>query len=96
MTKRDLAIQIAEATGARRRDSRAFLNALLDIAREVIASGQVVTLPGLGTFEPYVHPARECLHPVTRAPMTVGPYRDVRFRASVTLKRLLRAAQREV
>nr|MCR5306469.1 HU family DNA-binding protein [Oscillospiraceae bacterium] len=48
--------------------------------------GEKVSITGFGTFEVRDRPAKQCINPATKKPMTTKPCKALAFKAGKTLK----------
>mgnify|MGYP006385535839 CR=1 FL=1 len=66
VTKADLVDQVAQATGLKKKDVKAMVDALLAKVEEALANGSKVQLTGFGTFEVRKRKARTGVKPGTK------------------------------
>lgn len=85
-TQKELADQLAGQLGLSVRTGRAFLEGLLEMIREDLATTGRVELRGLGTFAVHQLPERNSTHPVTHQPVHIPARKGIRYRASKALK----------
>lgn len=87
MRKVDLVSQLAERTGATKREAERHLDALRDTIFEALEDGDDVTLPDVGRFETKVSAARTVNNQAGtfEVPKRIAP----RFKPSAVLKRAL-------
>lgn len=86
MQKTEFIKAVAERTGTSQKDTKAIVDAALDIITETLAQGKKVTLTGFGTFEVRERQEREGVNPQTRAKITIPATKTPGFSASSTLK----------
>ncbi len=63
MKKRELIDKIAEKTGMTKMESEQMLDALFQTLGDVLAAGDKIQIPGFGTFNTKVRPARSVRSP---------------------------------
>lgn len=90
MTRADLVVSMATASGWTKTAADRALRALLASIRGSLKRGQSVTLVGFGTFMVARRKARRGKNPRTGQPMHVQGGRAPRFRPSKELKRAVR------
>jgi DNA-binding protein HU-beta len=90
MTRADLVVSMAAASGWTKATADRALRALLAAIRTSLKRGQPVTLVGFGTFAITRRKARRGKNPRTGQPMNVAGGKAPRFRPSKELKRALR------
>jgi DNA-binding protein HU-beta len=90
MTRADLVVSMATASGWPKATADRALRALLAAIRTSLKRGQPVTLVGFGTFSVTRRKARRGKNPRTGQPMNVTGGKTPRFRPSKELKRALR------
>ena len=90
MTRADLVVSIATASGWTKTAADRALRAFLASIRGSLKRGQSVTLVGFGTFMVTRRKARRGKNPRTGQPMHVQSGRAPRFRPSKELKRAVR------
>jgi DNA-binding protein HU-beta len=90
MTRADLVVSMATASGWPKATADRALRALLAAIRTSLKRGQPVTLVGFGTFSVTRRKARRGKNPRTGQPMNVAGGKTPRFRPSKELKRALR------
>jgi DNA-binding protein HU-beta len=90
MTRADLVISMAAASGWTKAAADRALRAMLASIRTSLKRGQPVTLVGFGTFAVTRRKPRRGKNPRTGQPMNVVAGRTPRFRPSKELKRAVR------
>ncbi len=86
MNKGQLKDAIAEASGLSGADSERALDAVLDTITKAVASGDKVTIPGFGTFEPRKRDARTGRNPQTGAEIQIAASTVPGFKAGAAFK----------
>lgn len=89
MQKTDFIRAVADKTGISQKDTKAIIDAALEIIGEQLKSGERVTLTGFGTFEVRERQAREGVNPQTREKIQIAATKTPGFSASSTLKALV-------
>jgi len=89
MTKADLVVRMARATGWRKAATERAFRAMLAGVRSALKRGDTVTLVGFGTFTAVRRKPRTVRNPRTGHTSTVGG-RAPRFRPSKELKQAVR------
>jgi DNA-binding protein HU-beta len=90
MKKADLVAQIAEKAGLSKKDAEAALNAFNEVVAQALVDGEEVPLQGLGKFEVRERAARKGINPATKEPIDIPATRVPAFKASTSLKALLK------
>ena len=90
MTRADLVISMAAASGWTKAGADRALRALLASIKTSLKRGQPVTLVGFGTFSVTRRKPRRGKNPRTGQPMNVAGGKAPRFRPSKELKRAVR------
>jgi len=90
MTRADLVVSMATASGWTKAAADRALRALLSSIRSSLKRGQPVTLVGFGSFVVARRKPRKGKNPRTGQPMHVQGGRTPRFRPSKELKRAVR------
>lgn len=86
MTKVDVINKVKSATGMSRKQAEAIVTATVDALAELIASGDEVHIPKLGTFYVKTVQERAARNPQTGESVMVPPHKRVGFKCSTTLK----------
>ena len=89
MTRADLVVRMAEASGWPKASTDRALRAMLTAMRNALRRGEPVTLVGFGTFSVARRRPRTMRNPKTGLAITVGG-RVPRFRPSKRLKQAVR------
>ena len=86
MTKTKIAAELAKRAGCGRRQCRAVLDALVELACEQAARGVGFRFPGLGKLVLVDRAARTSRNPKTGERIEVGPRKLVKFRVAKVAK----------
>ncbi|RMH15357.1 MAG: alpha/beta fold hydrolase [Acidobacteria bacterium] len=78
----------ARVEGLSKRDARRLVEAILGTIKELLARGERVRIPGFGTFETVVRPARRGRNPKTGGAIPIAARTALRFRPARALRRL--------
>ena len=92
MKKNELVAAIAAKQQGTKKEAEAALKAVLDTIEEALVAGEKVSITGFGTFEVRDRPAKQCINPATKKPMTTKPCKALAFKAGKTLKDKLNPA----
>lgn len=92
MLNKELIGQVAEKTGLPKTAVASVLDALVDTAQETLASGDTVSLPGLGKFSVRDTPERKVKSPTTGVESVVPAGKRVKFAAAAAMKLVLKGA----
>ncbi len=90
MKKADLVAKIAEKSGLSKKDAEAALNAFNEVVAQALVDGDEVPLQGLGKFEVRERAARKGINPATKEHIDIPATRVPAFKASNSLKALLK------
>jgi DNA-binding protein HU-beta len=90
MNKEQLVEQVADKTGATKKDAMDVLNTALDLVSGALKKGDKVTLVGFGTFLVRRRKAREGRNPQTGATIRIPAKRVPAFSAGKELKLAVR------
>ena len=90
MTKIDLINIVASKTGLTKKDTKALVDANLEVITEALAKGDNVQFIGFGTFEVVARAARTARVPSTGATVEVPAKKAVRFKVGQILKNSIR------
>ena len=90
MKKADLVAKIAEKSGLSKKDAEAALNAFNEVVAQALVDGDEVPLQGLGKFEVRERAARKGINPATKVQIDIPATRVPAFKASTSLKALLK------
>lgn len=88
-TKRKLLFAIAEQTGIPKYKVAILLEAMGNLIKSNLVSGQAIYLPNVGLFYKKTVKATTKINPVTGLPMAVSSKKRAGFRAGITLKTTL-------
>lgn len=86
MKKNDLVAAIAAKENCSKKEADKALNLVLDAITDALIAGDKVSITGFGTFEVRERPAKQCINPRTKEPMTTKPCKALAFKAGKTLK----------
>lgn len=86
MTKADLIEKLSERHDYSRKDSLDYVESILEIIKETLASGENVKLSGFGQFLVRSKSARRGRNPQTGESITIEPRRVVTFAPSQLLR----------
>lgn len=93
--KSDLVNSIADSVeGLTRRQATAALDAVIDVIRESLRSGENVKVPGLGSFAVSERAARKGRNPATGESINIKASKNVRFKAGKELKEAVNTKRR--
>ena len=90
MTKAELVVALAKASGGTKASAERAINAFLDAVRDALKRGRRVTLGGFGTFSVAKRAARNGRNPRTGKIIKIPATRVPRFKPSKTLKTVVR------
>ncbi len=79
MNKGELVDAIASESNLSKADAENALNAFINAVQNTVASGDKVTLPGFGTFQPALRKARTGMDPRTRQPVQIPERKSAKF-----------------
>ena len=94
MYRTDLVNQVARQTGLSQRVVAAVLQTSQRVIEQALVAGEVVTLPGFGTFYTREQPEGTVRHIRTGRTVRIPAHRVAAFRVGAILKRAVRAAAR--
>ncbi len=86
MTKIELAKQLHQELGIKQKEAADHVEALLDLIKETLATGENVKISGFGIFEVRDKNARRGRNPQTGESITIEPRRVLTFKPSAILK----------
>ena len=89
LTKRQLINRISRETKEPREFVEEIVQRFLDAIVSELTAGNEVQLRGVGAFAVFDAAERTCIHPRTRKPQSIPPFRFIRFKPSRCLKRIL-------
>ena len=89
MTKSELITALADKAGTTKSAAASIVDALTDVATAQLATGNEVSLPGIGKLTVAHREARTGRNPATGAPAEIPARVAVKFAASATLKNAL-------
>jgi DNA-binding protein HU-beta len=79
VNKGELVDAIAESASISKGDAENALNAFINTVQEAVASGDKVTLPGFGSFQPTLRKARTGIDPRTREAVQIPERKAAKF-----------------
>lgn len=86
MTKADIAERIHQKLGMTISESKEALEAVLEIMKKSLESGDSLKITGFGSFVVKKKAARRGRNPQTAEPLILGARRNVSFKTSAVLK----------
>ena len=90
MNKSELIAAAAQAAGAQKKDAERLINAAIDIMSQKLAQGESIQISGFGIFEVRNREARVGRNPITREAVEIPATKVPAFKASKTLKDLVK------
>ena len=90
MTKAELVVAMAKATGSTKTSAERVLDAFLAAVRDSLRKGRRVTISGFGTFAVTLRAERNAKNPRTGNAMRIPAARVPRFKPSKALKSVIR------
>jgi len=85
-TKKELIHNVAEATGLKKKDVAAVIDATFAEVGSAVVAGDLVRMSGLGTLGMVHKEARKGHNPRTGETMTIPAHNTVKFKASKDVK----------
>jgi len=89
MTKAELALILHDKTGISRKDAIAHVEALLDLIKSTLESGEQVKIAGFGVFEVKDKNARRGRNPQTGDSITIDARKVLTFSPSAVLRQAI-------
>lgn len=89
MNKSDLVDAVARELGVTKGEAARMVEGVFRCLASGLAAHKKVTIAGFGTFASKLRPARNGVHPITRAPMQIAETKTCQFRAAPALKESL-------
>lgn len=86
MTKADLAQKLHESIGINKKDATSHVEALLDLIKGTLESGENVKIAGFGVFEAKQKNARRGRNPQTGEAITIEARKVLTFKPSNVLR----------
>lgn len=86
MTKAELVVKVAEATGLEKKNAEKAVNAVFDSITEALKGGDKVQIMGFGAFEVKERAAHIGRHPTTGEAMEIPASKTPSFKAGKTLR----------
>ncbi len=90
MNKAGLADKVHDVLGGTKADAERAVEAIIDAITSTLASGEEVTIAGLGIFEAKMRAARQGRNPRTGETIQIKAMRVPKFRAAKALKDAVR------
>ena len=91
MTRSELIAEVAKRGNISLTESDNLIRVVIETIRDVVASGEKITISGFGTFERKIRKATVARNPKTGKPMTIAAQHVATFRAGTALKQAVRA-----
>lgn len=86
MNKPELIVKISNDTGKTKKDVSVFLDEILSSIKEVLISGEDVSIHEFGKFEIRKVKERYGINPATKESIVIPSYNKIAFKASKALK----------
>ncbi len=86
MNKTTLTEEVVKATGLKKKDAEAAVNAVFAKIEEALKADEKVQIVGFGTFEVKERAERKGINPATREEITIPASRRLNFTVGKTLK----------
>lgn len=86
MTKKEIAIRVAEETGIKQIVTKKVMQKTLDAIIDILASGQNIELRNFGVFKVKSRKARTARNPRTGETVSVPPKKAVIFKPGLIMK----------
>lgn len=90
MDTKSLIERISERTGRTAADVKSLLKSFGGLITEEVGQGDIISLPGFGTFEPKMREERVAVHPSTGKRILVPPKLSMIFKPSALLRQKVR------
>ena len=90
MDTKSLIERISERTGRPAADVESLLKSFGGLITEEVGQGDIISLPGFGTFEPKMREERVAVHPSTGKRILVPPKLSMIFKPSALLRQKVR------
>ena len=90
MTKKEIAIRVADETGTKQIITKKVLQKSLDVIIDILASGQNIELRNFGVFKVKSRKARIARNPRTGETVPVPPKKAVVFKPGLVMKQRVR------
>jgi nucleoid DNA-binding protein len=87
INKKDIAKKIIETNLLTAKEGSKIVEEIFDYIQEALLNGEEISIVGFGKFFLYEHNPRPVRNPKTLEPMTLVPYKSVKFKLSDKLKR---------
>lgn len=92
MDTKSLIERISERTGRAAADVESLLKSFGELITEEVGQGDIISLPGFGTFEPKMREERVAVHPSSGKRILVPPKLSMIFKPSALLRQKVRNA----
>jgi nucleoid DNA-binding protein len=90
INKKDIAKKISENNLLTAKESIKIVEEIFEYIEESLLNDEEVSIVGFGKFFLYVHKPRPVRNPKTLEPMTLVPYKSIKFKPSDKLKKKLK------
>lgn len=90
INKKDIAKRLTESNLLTAKESIKIVEEMFEYIKESLERGEDVSIVGFGKFYLYEHTPRPVRNPKTGQPMTLVPYKSVKFKISDKIKRKLK------
>lgn len=87
INKKDIAKRLTETNLLTAKESGKIVEEIFQYIEESLLEGKDVSIVGFGKFFLYEHSPRPVRNPKTLEPMTLVPYKSIKFKLSDKLKR---------
>ncbi len=87
MNKKNIIERIAKNTGITQEKAKEAVEAVMNLIRKELKSGNNVHLRGFGTFKVITTKETQCRHPKTKKLIKISPYRKIKFTPGKKLKK---------
>jgi nucleoid DNA-binding protein len=90
VNKKDIAKRITESNLITSRESVKIVDEIFEYIESCLMEGEEVSIVGFGKFFLYEHAPRPVRNPKTLEPMTLVPYKSVKFKLSDKIRKKLK------
>jgi len=87
INKKDIARKLTDTNLLTIKESSKVVDEIFEYIEESLLAGEDVSIVGFGKFFLYEHSQRPVRNPKTLEPMTLVPYKSIKFRLSDKLKK---------
>lgn len=87
INKKDIARKLTDTNLLTIKESSKVVDEIFEYIEESLLAGEDVSIVGFGKFFLYEHSQRPVRNPKTLEPMTLIPYKSIKFRLSEKLKK---------